>query len=222
MFDEFLTKYRNLRKNERTQRDAGYNNAVENYTRQANQPSSGNFGDVLRPVGANIAAGTVRATQALDNAGRGVNDFFSAWRDAMNGGHGKISPKTKDAQTTSFRINVDDSVVDVKDGYGETEKGKISQRKYRVVDEDTGKERTIFAGFKTGGDGRDRIATIYDESIMNNDIPVSGAKNLANYFKKNFSLDSGKYRIVGEDGSEFTYDVSSSNEQFNPRKLFGV
>lgn len=184
MFWDFIDNYRKARAPEREARD-------KQYQEQHRQISSQRgFGAVPSQV---IGHTLVGAKQGADNISRGLSDFFSAWGDSMNPGHGKIEPMSKDEQLKSFYSNVDSATVDI----GNPEAVDFV-KKFRVTDE-SGKKRDVYVGYvyqdeseKNGGFGG-KIAAILDEKYS--DQPFSGRQALTNYFKKNYTMDSGEYKI---------------------------
>lgn len=102
-------------------------------------------------------SGGTAVVQGLDNVGRGANDFFSAWAESMNGGHGKIKSPTKDEILKEFNKNVTDSTINV----GKSDDVDFTKT-FNVLDKDNGNKRTVEVGYKKDGDGRLKIATIYD------------------------------------------------------------
>lgn len=178
MFWDFIDKYRKARAPERAQRDKKYD---EERAAAANSGGTG-IGSIYPKIGG-IAAANVK--QGLDKAGRGVSDFVSAYRDSINGGHGKIAPKNNDFFKMDSKNYADAKSIDDVDYSREF-------AVYRRSDKNRGASDSIDnirVGFKNG-----KIATVL--AYRNNpdtgeeeEYEVYGRDNLANYFRKFYEYD---------------------------------
>lgn len=186
MFQDFINNYRRQRAPERQARDQQYEQQRQQILRQ-------NTGKIGTGPATALGLAGVSMKQGLDNVSRGTSDFFSAYKDAINPGHGKIEPMAKSQQLKSFQDNVDRTVVDISNP-----EAIDFVKKFRVKD-DSGKKRDVYVGYvygsedeRKGGYGG-RIAAILDEKYY--EQPFSGKQALTDYFKNNFSMDEGEYEI---------------------------
>lgn len=219
MFWDFIDKYRQQRAPEREARDRQYKDA---YQRATNHGSY--YGSIVGTVGG--MAGTA-LKQGADNVGRGVSDFYSAWRDSVNPGHKKVEPMNEKDQLSKFYTNIDNTVWDI-DNPDDVSFSKT----FRITD-DPGNKRDVIVGYKNAKNDRGivetRIASVYDTQYS--EQPFSGKDALADYFRKTYNMDSGEYTIDDYGQNSRTsrpndapktrkYNIGQGFSQFNPDEMF--
>lgn len=234
MFQDFINNYRKQRAPERQARDQQYEQQRQQILRQ-------NTGKIGTGPATALGLTGLGVKQGLDNVSRGTSDFFSAYKDAINPGHGKIEPMAKSQQLKDFQNNIDRAVVDISNP-----EAVDYVKRFKVTD-DSGKKRDVYVGYSHAN----QIAAILDEKYY--EQPFSGKQAITDYFKNNFSMDDGEYEIDdygiysvpkgsarrdltpsrGTNGRTFHYSVAKpkhlgefageplyANRQFNPSEMF--
>lgn len=202
LYDPFIQKYRALRAEDRARRDNWYKQEINNSVSSKNIDKTSGWSALSVPF--------ILGTQGLDNVGRGFNDFFSAWRDSLNGGHGKIEPKdndffTKDSEKYANAKDIDD--VDTVATFTITNKTE------------DGSSHDIKVGYKNG-----KLATVLDYRINPNtgkeeEYEVYGRDNLRSYFKKFYNYDDD-YVVENKDHG---YTVKTGDDGgFDPSRMFKI
>lgn len=218
MYSDFINNYRKQRAKEREERDRQYDKDYQQILRQ----NTGKIGSMPATM---IGLTGLGVTRGLDNVSRGVSDFFSAYKDAVNPGHGKIGPKNNDF----FGID-SENYADVKD-IGDVDYSRDFAL-YRKAENGSGSDLVdkIKIGFKNG-----KIATVsarmYNpETGKEDEYKVYGRSNLANYFKKFYDydrvyaakpLDGGNSKTIFANSPNDVFyqtDRLAASELFRPRK----
>lgn len=225
MPNDFIEKYRSLRKEDREARDQGYKNSYGDawsyfsadnpLFSEKNVSNSGKnvlngiavLGSPIGLLRGILQTGGTAAVQGLDNVGRGANDFFSAWAESMNGGHGKIEPMSKEETLKQFSNNVANSTINVKDA-----NDVDFTKKFNVTDKGTGEGKTIEVGYKKDKDGNLKIATVYDESYDGRGSGFSMLKKNIKLLKQVDKMTKPEY-WERKDGIRVLREVPLSNKE---------